>query len=166
MSTILPLNLYPVNFDRLNNNGFSDAAKLAQKILLETNQKVGASSIILNPFGKVHAALDEVYSEYSHGNWDGYGAKAISSFTYEEAKRFIDALPHWVQLPEIVPEPTGDIGFEWSNGKDYIFVVSVDGNNKITYAGLFGKVDREYGTKLFNDAIPKEIIESIKRVFL
>ena len=77
------------------------------------------------------------YEECCEENWDGYGALAVSPVVLFEAIRFICALPQRLPTPEVVPEPTGDIGFEWNYGKNRTFVASVSGTKLINYAGLF-----------------------------
>ncbi len=64
--------------------------------------------------GGVLAAPKETYQECSEEGWDGYGARPVTQETYDEAVRFLGALPSWLPTPEIVPEPDGDIGFEWN----------------------------------------------------
>lgn len=111
-------------------------------------------------------ALMETYKECCEENWDGYGAVPISQATCSEAVRFLDALPSWIPAPEIVPEPDGYIGFEWSRGKDWTVVASVDGTNRITYAGLFGTDNKTHGTESFDGSIPKTLVDQILRLKL
>jgi len=109
--------------------------------------------------------IREVYYEASKEDWDGYDAEPISEETLIEAKKFARMLPPSLPLPEIVPEPDGSIGFEWYRQKGYVFVVSVAGNNVITYAGLFGKNREIHGKDEFDSAVPKIIINLVKQLF-
>ncbi len=68
-------------------------------------------------------------------------------------------------MPEILAEPDGEIGFEWYKDKDSVFVISVSGNNIITYAGLFGTSNKTHGTEYFADELPRIILENIRRLF-
>ncbi len=108
--------------------------------------------------------ITQIYEECREENWDGYGSLAISPAVFFEAIRFIFALPQGLPSPEIVPEPAGDIGFEWNFGKNRVFVASVSGTNYITYAGLFGIGVKTHGSEVFNDSIPKILIEHISRI--
>lgn len=110
------------------------------------------------------SALLETYQECYEENWDGYDAMPISQAALSEAERFLGALPSWIPAPEIVPEPDGDIGFEWNRGKDWVFVASVNGTNRITYAGLFGIGNKTHGTELFDGSIPKTLSDLIARL--
>ncbi len=109
--------------------------------------------------------LDEVYNECSEANWDGYGAKPISHETYFEARKLLTMIPLSFLMPEILAEPDGEIGFEWYKDKDSVFVISVSGNNIITYAGLFGTSNKTHGTECFADELPRIILENIRRLF-
>ena len=84
-------------------------------------------------------ARDEVTAvlrEYQQEDWDGYLAKPISKASAEDAKRFLQLLQLDVPAPDILPEPSGTIGFQWEKGDD-AFIVSFYGGNRIVYAGYF-----------------------------
>lgn len=110
-------------------------------------------------------SLNEVYEECLEPNWDGYGAAAISPEAYFEASKLLRIIPTSFPMPEILPEPEGEIGLEWYKRENHVFVVSVAGNNIITYAGLFGENNEIHGTEYFGDSIPKVIIDSVERLF-
>jgi len=109
--------------------------------------------------------LQEVFKECQEEDWDGYGASPLSLSTYYEAVRLISLLPSFTNNPEIVPEPNGDIAFEWYRGKHLTFVISVRGENKITYAGIFGKSNMTHGVEYFPNEIPPIILNYIKRLY-
>jgi len=109
--------------------------------------------------------LFQIYQECSVNNWDGYDAQPISNEAYLEAEKLIRLLPPNIKKPEFIPEPTGEIAFEWYQGKRFIFVISVGGNNLITYAGLFGNTSKIHGTEYFGAKLPNIIIDNIKRLF-
>jgi len=111
------------------------------------------------------SALAEVYTEASSADWDGYGANAVSADAYEEAKKIINLLPSSIPSPEFLPEPTGEIGFEWRKGKGQVFVVSVKGKNKLNYAGIFGG-NKVHGSEYFDETLPTAIMEYLKRLYL
>ncbi|MCP4414032.1 MAG: hypothetical protein GY808_15845 [Gammaproteobacteria bacterium] len=109
--------------------------------------------------------LAEMFDECSTDDWDGYGALPLKKEALFEAERFIDALPIWLTSPELAPEPNGDIGFQWSFGKHKILAISFSGENVITFASILGSQKRtRYGTEIFNDSIPKEIIKLLGQI--
>jgi hypothetical protein len=115
------------------------------------------------PLDELLTSLFEVFKECSFVDWDGYGASAVTEDAYEEAKKIVNLLPSSIKMPEIVAEPTGEIGFEWSSGKDRIFVISVGGKHRISYAGIFGG-NRIHGSEYFGEALPSVIIEHLRRL--
>ncbi len=108
--------------------------------------------------------LEEVFQECSEEGWDGYDAEPITEETYLEAKRFVEALPLFIPKPEITPEPSGEIGLEWSQGRNRVFVVSVSGRNELVYAGVFG-INEIHGVEYFGDFLPAIILENLKRLY-
>lgn len=110
-------------------------------------------------------ALEKVYEECLETNWDGYGAMPISRDTYSEARNLLRMMPSSLPMPDISAEPDGEITFEWYKEKYSVFVISVGGNNLITYAGLFGKSNKIHGTEYFADELPEIIRHCIRRLF-
>ena len=114
--------------------------------------------------GEICDSLLETYKEASYSNWDAYGASPVTRDAYEEAKKIIDLLPSSIRMPEIVAEPTGEIGFEWRRGKEQVFVISVGGKQKITFAGIFGE-NRIHGVEYFGGTLPLVIIQHLRRLY-
>lgn len=120
----------------------------------------------LGRLDEVFQSLDEVFEECTEEGWDGYDARPITEETYFEARRLIESLPltSSIPMPEIIPEPSGEIGMEWSKGNRLVFVASVSGKNEIVYAGLFG-TNKTHGTEYFGESLPSPIIENLKRLY-
>jgi hypothetical protein len=116
------------------------------------------------PLEEMRDSLTEIYKECSCANWDGYGAHAITEDTYEEAKKIIDILPSSIPTPEIIAEPTGDIGFEWRRGKGQVFVISVSDKHRISYAGIFYG-NKVHGSEYFEETLPLVIIHHLRRLY-
>jgi len=110
------------------------------------------------------AALGEIYKECSSPNWDGYDAQPISNAAYFEAMKLISLLPEEYDNPEIIPEPTGEIAFEWYRGKRFVFVISVGGHSLISYAGLFGSSSKIHGSEYLGDTFPSTIAYNISKL--
>jgi hypothetical protein len=105
------------------------------------------------------------YIKYSVSDWDGYNAQPISIKAYSEASKLLRILPNSFPMPDICPEPNGGIGFEWYKEKGFSFLVSVNGQNMITYVGRFGKNTYFYGTEFFRDSLPKIVLDGLKRLY-
>ncbi len=117
------------------------------------------------PLGEMRCSLTEIYRECSITDWDGYGARAITKDAYEEAKKIIDLLPSSIPVPEIVAEPTGDIGFEWYKEKGQVFALSVSGKHLIIYAGIFAG-NKVHGSEYFGETLPPVIKQHLRRLYL
>lgn len=112
----------------------------------------------------LHQELFRIYRDCLEENWDGYDAAPIPPGAFKEAKKIISLLPLDLPLPEIEPESTGEITFEWYKNQRNLFVIGVGGKETITYAGLFGQHAKARGAEYFKDELPSVIIQNIKRL--
>ena len=94
--------------------------------------------------------LEELSFEYSTPNGDN-NWKPLNKVSYEYSKLFLELMPNNLMLPDLVPEPTGYIGFEWTTINKN-FILSIDENKKLIYAYL-DKDGQRSATLNFNDAI-------------
>ncbi|MEC4685094.1 MAG: hypothetical protein VST71_05105 [Nitrospirota bacterium] len=147
--------------------GFSDEFSNLKKYCENGIRELRKAETIGRPLEEALQSLEEVFQECSEEGWDGYDALPISEEAYLEARRLLESLPltSFIPMPEIIPEPTGEIGLEWSKGPDMVFVISVRGKNEIVYAGLFGK-NKTHGIEYFSESLPAVIIENLKRLYL
>lgn len=150
-----------------SSNGFDrDSSITIIKYIGDAISKLWGSET--NALGRIFngaiETLNEIYVEYSQVDWDGYGAAAITIGAYEEARKVIDLLPSSINAPEIVPEPSGEIGFEWRRGKGQVFIISVGGKHIINYAGIFGG-NKIHGSEYFEETLPSIIIDNLWRLY-
>ena len=113
----------------------------------------------------LYRELYRIYRECSESDWDSYGANPINEQTFLEAMLLLDQLPSEMPLPEVIPEPTGNIAFEWYKGKKHVYVISISGKSTIEYAGLFGGHNKTYGAEYYSGELPELIISNILRLF-
>lgn len=97
-------------------------------------------------------------------DWDGYGAEPVSDQSANAALRLIDALPEYILLPDVVPEPCGEIALEWRTDDQKHFTVAVSGPS-LVYAGIFGGSSKKYGEELFFDGLPSTVLEILANYF-
>jgi len=109
-------------------------------------------------------ALQEVWSASSVPDWDGYGAAPVTPKTRAAAEDFLRALPTTWPPPEMAADPEGEISFEWARDPHWVFTVSVSGEGRLSYAGLFG-VNRVHGTESFGGQLPQAIVNNLVRFF-
>lgn len=150
-----------------SSEGFDQGSskRIFERIIEEIDKLRGSESMTLGrPLDEVLNSLNEVYRECSQAGWDGYSASAVTEDAYEEARKIINLLPSSIRIPEIVAEPTGEIGFEWRRGRGQVFVLSVGGKHRITYAGIFGG-NKMHGSEYFEETLPYAIIQHLRRLY-
>ena len=145
------------------NTGASREAKNLQEQENKIRNEL-AFPVIRNHINEGFKELSDAYQEAMQDNWDSYGAKGITLNTLYESERFLAALPSFIPKPDIAVEPTGDIAFIWQRDADHILALSLSGDNLIYFAGKNGISDKTHGQRIFNDAIPKLLIEEIRQV--
>ena len=154
----------PSFYTGLSGTGFSDDSKDLVKNLKNQIQEIWDSLTIGRPLEEAMESLIDVYKECSVADWDGYGANPVSKESVFEASKFIDLIPSSFPMPQVIAEPSGEIGLEWVKDKGLIFAISFSGNNMISYAGIFGS-NKTHGTEYFGDTIPPAIIENLRRLY-
>jgi hypothetical protein len=114
--------------------------------------------------GEVKSKLDRTWVDASVDGWDGYGAKGVSSATYGNARAFLETLPTTTPMPDVVPEPDGEIAFEWDYGPWRILSVSVGPTGLLSYAALYGRTSKVHGTEQLIDKLPGAIAVCLDRL--
>lgn len=145
-------------------SGSSAVSEDSQR-LERTIRERGSISITDQRLDQIKSSLSQILRDCSKSNWDGYNASPISKRAFFEAIKLLEMLPSGIPYPEIVPEPTGDIGLEWYKRKQFAIVISVSGKNLLTYAGLFGAGNETHGTENFTESVPITIIKNLRRLF-
>ena len=140
----------------------------------EESQRISAmiSSIasqqrVLASFRWRDSLLDEI-SQVSQScekqGWDGYDAEPISSESAFRAAQLIKLLPNSIQIPSVVPEPSGDISLEWRADEQKNFSLGVSGQT-LVYAGIFGGSSKAYGEERFSRDLPPTVLEILTSYF-
>lgn len=148
-----------------SSTGFSDDSKNLLKNLKKQIQEICEPLTIGRPLEEASKSLNEIYKECSVANWDGYGANPVSKDSVLEALKFVNLLSSSFPMPQILAEPSGEIGLEWYKDKRMVFAISFNGKGRITYAGIFGS-NKIHGTEYFGDSIPSRITDNLRRLYL
>lgn len=146
------------------NTGASECSNKLNDIVSQAYQHLQEPVSRLLNISDLIFELIESATDCSKENWDGYGALPIRHSAFLDSFEFITSMPSWMPHPEVVPESSGDIGFQWDIGSKKKFAVSFRGDNTISYAGLLGATSVISGKEVYCGSIPKVIIESIKRI--
>ncbi len=130
-------------------------------------ESIRVGSVAKPPDRNKYSLFSEIYSvyiEHLEPGWDGYDAIPISERTIDNALNLARLLPDGLPLPEVIPEPTGEIALEWYRDKTHVFIISIGDNNIVSYAGLFGKHIQAHGTEYIDDHIPQALLNHISRL--
>lgn len=143
--------------------GFSDESKhicsRLLKILAEVRQPISFSWR-----EELQDELDEIVQDCSKAGWDGYDAEPVSAESIVAAQQLIEALPEHIQVPDVVPEPSGEIALEWRSGNQKYFSVTVSGT-ELVYAGIFGGFWKKYGEERFFGRLPTTVLQILSQYF-
>jgi hypothetical protein len=94
--------------------------------------------------------------ECSRKGWDGYEANPISSEAVSRALLLIELLPEGIEMPDLVPDPVGEISFEWSDRHDRILSVTPR-KGTLAYAAILGHDHTQYGKAPVRNSWPAEV---------
>lgn len=95
--------------------------------------------------------------------WNAGGEPAVSAATTEAAARLVCALPEGIPAPEITPEPTGEIAFEWYRDSGHVAVLSIQ-DGIIRWSALLGSGAPVYGREYFTGTVPGAAMLAIRTV--
>lgn len=143
--------------------GISDSAVDVQKRVTAAVEALRETFSLGGVYRQALDELEEVRSETAEKDWNGYGARPISSESYLQATRFLAALPTWSPAPEVSVDPDGEVALDWFGIRKDVFSVSIGPTGELSYAGIFG-VSRVSGEDYFTDEIPDAILEGLRRI--
>jgi hypothetical protein len=110
-----------------------------------------------------NAALEAAYEGARADNWDGVGSKRVELSTYKYAQQFLQFVPNYIALPDIVADTDGEILFEWDYGPQQVFAVSIDKYGTLSYAGLFSR-RKVHGREPFSAPLPSAILSGFEQL--
>jgi len=137
---MLQAEYYEQNYNSLIPNninmGVSEEAKEIDKSICEI--------IPYEPYKFIQNQIDEFLIYCKTSNWDSYGANPVKEASIIEAKKLADVLiKNDMPLPDLLPEPSGNMGMEWF-GNGYNILLTIE-NNWAYYGGINPQGNRIYG---------------------
>jgi len=90
----------------------------------------------------------------------------VDSETVNRAIAFARLLPKSLPLPEVAPDPDGEISFDWTGSSGRMFSVSINGMGRLAFAGRFGDKSKIHGTEDFSGQLPSEVLRGIRKTVL
>ena len=145
--------------------GVSETAQIVYKLLGATTTHLVTSATGQTRIADPVASLYDLYERCSSPNWDGEGAELLSYDAVAEAEQLIYLLPSAIPIPEFVPEPTGAVALEWYQGRDRVYILSVDGTRSIQFAALMGRGNEFHGRVNFEASLPIMVLDHLKVFF-
>ena len=92
------------------------------------------------------------------------GVRVAEHQAFMFAQRFLLALPSEIRPPELAYDEEGEIAFDWHGDRGCYMSLTLRDDGRLSYAARFSAFDKEYGTKRFDNSIPKQVIELVRRV--
>jgi hypothetical protein len=141
-----------------------DAGRIAQSCI-ELVRRFARSATGNERLQQPLALLEEIYERCRAPNWDSDGAAPIQRAAIRDAQSLLLALPAAFPLPEIFPEGTGAVAFEWYRGRSRRYVATVSGNGTLEFAALAGVGNGVYGELRFTGEVPKLMREHLADLY-
>lgn len=116
-------------------------------------------------FAEPYQALQEIAQRCEAPNWDNDGALPITRDAIDEAAALLSYLPLSVPIPDIFPEATGSVAFEWYRRPRYRYVLTMSGNRTVEFAGLFGPGNELYGEFRLEGGLPQAVCDHLKHLY-
>lgn len=138
-----------------------EAREVLKKISILHKHK--QQTISLGWRSKLINEIEELRFEYSKEGWDGYDALPVNKESVRAAVLFAEGLPEKIYTPELAPENSGNLVYDWFPKKKLQFSVSVY-PDKLIYAGIIGS-EKRHGEMPFIGEIPDEIIKILTDYF-
>lgn len=102
--------------------------------------------------------ISEVENTCSIANWGGEDEEPISPLSLIDARDFLESLPENFRSPDVLPEPSGTIAFEWRYGRYRSLIVSFRGGGSIAFSVLQAPNRTNFGSEQFHQGLIPEII--------
>jgi len=161
MSACLSRSQNQFDFQYSQSRGASRTAFDLRRRQIETFEKLVR---VESPQGHALRELDDTFLDCRSEGWDGYDARPVSLHAYRRANKFLAHLIARFPSPTACAAPDGSLTLEWIATADRRFMVSIDADDVIAFAGLFGS-ETVRGTSTFVEDIPLEVPYYLKRLF-
>lgn len=116
-------------------------------------------------FAEAFESLEQIWQKCQSPNWDGEDAEPIAREAISEARALLVSLPSSVKMPDIFPEASGSIAFEWYRAQGYRYVITVSGIRTIEFAGLFGNGNEVYGEFRIEAGFPRPVKDHLEYLY-
>lgn len=108
--------------------------------------------------------LGDAFLDCRRENWDGYDAQAVPDQAYLQARNLLVQVLGVFPAPTTSATPDGSLTLEWIATPSRRIMVSLDGGQRLAFAGLFGS-ETVQGTASIVHDFPLELFLHLKRLF-
>lgn len=108
--------------------------------------------------------LGDSFLDCRRENWDGYEAQAVPGEAYLQTKALLLQVLGVFPAPTASANPSGSLTLEWFATPSRRLMVSLNGEQLLAFAGLFGS-ETVQGTVAFVDDFPLELFSLLKRLY-
>ncbi len=117
--------------------GFSREAATTDERAVIADEHFSQSEFATSPRDKFNNDIERILLDCQCEDWDGNGAVAVSIQALAHALRFyFRELDDSAPLPEVTPEPDGEVAIEWYGLDGSSFSISFNDEGNISYASV------------------------------
>jgi len=139
-------------------------SKEAQTLITRIRAWLSSTARAYSLRGQAERELADTFLDSRDENWDGYGACPIADASFLRAQALLARLLNRFPAPTASATPNGSLTLEWILNPQRRFMLSVDGDEQIAYAGVFGD-ETVQGVAQFVCDVPREIIAQLSRLY-
>jgi hypothetical protein len=147
------------------NAGASDDAGRLRRLFGGVLDDLARSATGTKRLSEPFQLLDDIARRCLLPNWDHDGALPVLPQAIDEAKAILLALPPSIEIPDIFPDSTGAIAFEWYKSRGFRYVITMSGIGSLDFAGLFGPNNEQYGVLRSQGSIPKPMRDHLAYLY-
>ena len=138
----------------------SEADDIREKFQRFSESLQRAESLFAHPIRE----LGDAFLDCRHEDWDGYDAQPVPDEAYLQTKALLSQALSAFPAPTASANPSGSLTLEWFAAPSRRLMVSVNGEQQLAFAGLFGS-ETVQGTASFLDDFPLELFWHLKRLY-
>lgn len=138
----------------------SEAYDIREKFQRFSESLQRAESLFAHPIRE----LGDAFLDCRRENWDSYDAQGVPDKAYLQTKSLLSQVLGVFPTPTASANPSGSLTLEWFVAPSRRLMVSVDGEEQLAFAGLFGS-ETVQGTASFVHDFPLELFWLLKRLY-
>ena len=142
-------------------HGTSAVAASIARTQTRVSQRLAQPAYTYDPRAVVLRALNTIERECAETNWDGYDGAAVQPLVVANVRRVLTLLPFGFPMPDLCPEPDGEVGLEWGTVPEHSLSLSIGCGTRVAYAWVHG-AQRGHGVATLNEyRVPTAVLHLI-----